>query len=169
MIHQTWGAFQLPPTLTQQLVEQIYRVSPTPTPSDRPQLPWITAITLGVAALVVVVGMIATSEFQQPYSLNPSTPIKIIELTQAPIVETPFQKPPLSNHADGDGNPVMALAAGGDDTTQTEKPRGSISGRVIYADSGKPAANVPIRAIALTSQLEKEILGHTGADGTYTL
>ena len=169
MIHQTWGTFQLPPTFTQQLVEQIYRVSPTPTPSDRPQLPWITAITLGVAALVVVVGMIATSEFQQPYSLNPSTPIKIIELTQAPIVETPFQKLPLSNHADGDGNPVLALAAGDDDTTQTEKPRGSISGSVIYADSGKPAANVPIRAIALTSQLEKEILGHTGADGTYTL
>ncbi len=168
MIHQTWGAFQLPPTFTQQLVEQIYRVSPTPTPSDRPQLPWITAITLGVAALVVV-GMIATSEFQQPYSLNPSTPIKLIELTQAPVVETPFQKPPLSNHADGDGNPVMALAAGGDDTTQTEKPRGSISGRVIYADSGKPAANVPVLAFALQSSIEKEIVGHTGADGAYIL
>ena len=169
MIHQTWGTFQLPPTFTQQIVEKIYRLSPAPTLSSKPQAPWITAITLGVTTLVVVVGMMTTSEFQQPYSLNPSTPVKIVELTDAQIVETHSPKPPFTNRSAGDGNPVLGLAAGDDDTAQADKPRGSISGRVIYADSGKPAANVPILAIALQSSIEKLTVGHTREDGAYTL
>ena len=168
MIHQTWGTFQLPPTFTQQLVEKIYRLNPAPTPSSKPQAPWITAITACAAALFVVAGMLSTSEFQPPYSLSPSTPVKLIELTKAPIVETPLPKPSFANHYNGDGNPVMAFTAGGGDTTHVDKPRGSISGRVIYADSGKPAADVPIRAAGLHPGVGNA-LTKTGADGTYLL
>ena len=169
MIHQTWGAFQLPPAFTQHLVEKICRLFPTPTPSSKPQTPWITAITLGMVTLVVVVGMMATSEFQQPYSLSPSTPVKIVELTEAPIVETHARKPPFTNRSAGDGNPVLGLAAGDDNTAQAEKLRGNISGRVIYADSGKPAANVPIRAAGMKPGMGDPPIAHTNADGMYSM
>lgn len=169
MIHQTWGTHQLPPTFTQQLVEKICRLNPAPAPGSKPQAPWITAITLGVAALVVVVGMLSTSEFQQPYSLNPTTPVKVVELTEAPIVETHLPKPSFTNHSDGDGNPVLALSAGAGDTKQVDTPRGDISGRVIYAGTGKPAADVPILAFALQSSIEKLTVGHTREDGVYIL
>ncbi|MDE0184294.1 MAG: sigma-70 family RNA polymerase sigma factor [Candidatus Poribacteria bacterium] len=167
MIHQTWGTLQLPPTFTQQLAEKIYRLNPAPAPVSKPQAPWITAVTLGVAALFVVAGKLFTSEFQQPYSLNPSTSVKLIELTEAPIVETPLPKPSFANHYDGDGNPVMAFAAGGD-TKQVDKLRGSISGHVIYAGTGKPAADVPIRAAGIQPGIG-DAHAHTGADGTYVL
>ena len=169
MIRQTWGTLQLPPTFTQQLIEKVYRLNPPPTPGNKPQAPWIAAVTLGVATLVVVVGMLSTSEFQQPYSLNPSTPVKLIELTEAPIVETQLPKPSSANRTDGDGNPVVTPGASGGDTKQLDKPRGSITGRVTYADSGKPAADVPILAFALQSSIEKLTVGHTREDGVYTL
>ena len=169
MIHQTWGTLQLPPTFTQQLVEKIYRLNPAPAPGSKPQAPWIAAVSLGVATLVVVAGMLSTSEFRQPYSLNPSTPVKLIELTEAPIVETPLPKPSFANHYDGDGNPDMAFAAGGGDTKQVDELRGSISGHVIYAGTGKPAADVPILAFALQSSIDKLTVGHTREDGVYAL
>ncbi len=166
MIHQTWGTLQLPPTFTQQLVEKIYRLNPAPAPGSKPQAPWIAAVTLGAATLVVLVGMLSTSEFQQPYSLNPSTPVEIVELTDAPIVETYLPKPSIYGHSGGDGNPVLAVTSGSGDTV--DKPRGSITGRVTYADSGKPAANVPIRAAGIQPGIG-DAHAHTGADGTYVL
>ena len=169
MIHQTWGTFQLPPTLTQQLIENLYRLKPTATPNGKPLAPWVTAITLGVATLLVAVGMFATSQFQHPYSLSVSTPVEMVELAETPIVAPPLQKPRLPNHFDGDKSLASALAAGEEDTTQIENPRGSISGQVIYADSNKPAANMPIRAVGMELGMEKEPITHTGTDGKYTL
>ncbi len=169
MIHQTWGAFQLPPTFTQQLVENICHLRPTATPNGKPLVPWITAITLGVATLFIAAGMLATSQFQQPYSLNAPAPTKMVELTDTSIIDTPLQKPRLPNHFDGDRSPALALAAGEDDTAQTENPRGNISGQVIYAGSDKPAANVPIRAAGMEPGMGEEPITHTGMDGTYTL
>ena len=168
MIHQTWGAFQLPPTLTQQLMENLYRLKPTVTPNGKPMAPWVTAITLGVATLFITVGMLATSQFQQPYFLSVSTPVEMVELTEASIIVTPSQKPRLSDHSGGDRNPALAIAAGEDDTMEIENPRGSISGQVIYADSNRPAANVPIRAVGAEPGMEDRIT-HTGTDGTYIL
>ena len=169
MIHQTWGTFQLPPTLTQQLIENLYRLKPTVTPSGKPLAPWITAITLGVATLFIAVGMLATSQFQQPYSLSVSTPVEMVELAETSIAVTPLQKPRLPNNSGGDSTPALALAAGEDDKTQVENPRGSISGEVIYANSNKPAANVPIRAVGAEPGMETVPITHTGMDGTYTL
>ena len=114
MIHQTWGTFQLPPTLTQQLIENLYRLKPTATPNGKPLAPWVTAITLGVATLLVTVGMFTTSQFRHPYSLSISTPVEMVELAEASIALTPSQKPRLSNHFGGDKSPALAVAAGED-------------------------------------------------------
>ena len=168
MIHQTWGTFQLPPTLTQQLIENLYRLKPTATPKGKPLAPWVTAITLGVATLFVMVGMLATSQFQHPYFLSVPTPVEMVELAETSIVATPLQKPRLSNHSGGDKSPALAVAAGADDTTEIENPRGSISGQVIYADSNKPAANLPIRAVGMEPGMEVRIT-HTDMAGVYIL
>ncbi len=168
MIHQTWGTFQLPPTLTQQLIENLYRLKPATTPKGKPLAPWVTAITLGVATLLVTVGMFTTSQFRHPYSLSISTPVEMVELAEASIAMTPSQKPSLPNHFDGGRSPALAVAAGADDTTEIENPRGSISGQVIYADSNKPAANLPIRAVGAEPGMEDRIT-HTGMDGKYAL
>lgn len=168
LIHQTWGAFQLPPTLTQQLIENLYRLKPTVTPNGKPIAPWATAITLGVATLFIAVGMLATSQFQPPYSLSVSTPVEMVELAETPIVAFPSQKPRLPNHSNGARGPVLAVAAGEGDTTQIENPRGSISGQVIYADSNRPAANVPIRAAGAEPGMADRIT-HTDMAGMYIL
>ena len=169
MINQTWGTFQLPPTLTQQLIGNLYRLKPTVTPNGKPLAPWVTAITLGVATLFIAVGMFTTSQFQHPYSLSVYTPVEMVELTEASIIATPSQKPRLSDHSGGDRSPALAVAAGEKDTTQVENPRGSISGQVIYADSNKPVANVPIRAAGMNPGMGDDPITHTGTDGTYTL
>ena len=168
MIHQTWGTFQLPPTLTQQLIENLYRLKPTATPNGKPFAPWVTAITLGVATLFIAVGMFTTSQFQPPYSLSVSTPVEMVELTETSIAATPLQKPSLPNHSNGDKSLALAVAAGEEDTTEIENPRGSISGQVIYADSNKPAANLPIRAIGMGPGMEERIT-HTDMAGVYVL
>lgn len=168
MIHQTWGTFQLPPTLTQQLIENLYRLKPTATPKGKPLAPWVTAITLGVATLFVMVGMFTTSQFQHPYFLGVPAPVEIVELTEASVVAAPSQKPRLSNHSSGDRSTALAVAAGEADTTEIENPRGSISGQVIYADSNKPAANLSIRATGMGPGMEERIT-HTDMAGVYVL
>ena len=168
MIHQTWGTFQLPPTLTQQLIENLYRLKPTATPNGKPLAPWVTAITLGVATLFVMVGMLATSQFQHPYSLSVSTPVEMVELAETSIIASPLQKPRLSDHSGGDRSPALAVSVDEEEATEIENPRGSISGRIIYAGSNKPAANVPIRAVGAEPGMEDRIT-HTDTDGAYIL
>ena len=169
MIHQTWGTFQLPPTLTQQLIENLHRLSPTATSNGKPLAPWVTAITLGVATLFIAIGMLTTSQFQQPYFLGVSTAVEMIELVETSIVASPSQKPRLSNHPDGARSPALAVAADEEDATEIENPRGSISGQVIYANSNKPAANVPIRAAGMNPGMGDEAITRTGMDGRYIL
>lgn len=169
MIHQTWGTFQLPSTLTQQLIENLHRLSPTATPNGKPLAPWVTAITLGVATLFIAIGMLATSQFQQPYFLRVSTAVEMIELVETSIFTSPSQKPRLSDHSGGDRSPALAVAAGEADTMQIANPRGSISGQVIYAGSNEPAANVPIRAAGMNPGMGDEPITRTGMDGRYIL
>ena len=64
MMKQTLGVFQLPPSFTQQVINRIDHVSPTPTPQSKPLLPWLgAAATLVVVALYIGFGQEAKTRF----------------------------------------------------------------------------------------------------------
>ena len=95
MMENTLGAFQLPPTFTQQMMNRIHRTAPTTTPQGKPILPWIAATASLVFALIIGLGQQAMTRFQQPYSLDAVEPASRIELIDAPMVAQPETKPDL--------------------------------------------------------------------------
>lgn len=149
MIQETLGTFQLPSTLTQQIMGRIHRMKPTPAPSGKPSAPWkplapwLAATTLVVVALFVGLGVMQSARFRLPYSLDGSESAIIVELTEEPVFEMPMPKRTITKGygrlnagAIGIGNQsngvALALAANsqeGEDTeeigwTQTNGPYG---------------------------------------------
>jgi len=90
MMQETLGTFQLPPTLTQHIMERIYRMKPTPAPSSKPLAPWLTATTLIVVAVFAGLGVMQSTLFQLPYSLGGSKSAITVELTEEPFFEMPI-------------------------------------------------------------------------------
>ena len=97
MMQKTLGAFQLPPTFTQQMMDRIDHLPPTPTPQSKPFLPWLAATATLVVALFIGFGQRAMTRFQQPYSLDAPEPAVRVELIDAPVIHLPNTKPALVN------------------------------------------------------------------------
>ena len=97
MMESTLGAFQLPPTFTQQMMNRIDRTPPTTTPQGKPFLPWIAAAATLVVGLLIGFGQRSMTRFQQPYSLAAVEPASRVELIDAPMVALPETKPNLAN------------------------------------------------------------------------
>lgn len=82
MIRETLGSIQLPANLTENIMEQIAHIKPTPVSSGRPLVPWAA---LGSAAVLIVLLLGASnqllSRFQKPYSLEArsETAIEIVD------------------------------------------------------------------------------------------
>lgn len=82
MIRETLGSVQLPADLTENIMEQIADIKPTPASSGRPLIPWAA---LGSAAVLVILLLGASSQylthFQKPYSLEAQseTAIEIVD------------------------------------------------------------------------------------------
>ena len=102
MIQETLGSFQLSPTLTQQIIEQIHHLKPISTPSNRPLTPWIAATTLIVVALFFGLGIMQSARFQLPYSLDNTKSAMTVEVTDDPFFEMPMLKRTISK---GTGSP----------------------------------------------------------------
>ena len=88
VLRSTLGVIQLPPTFTEQLVRQIRELQPTPASSGKPMLPWIAATTLAVIVLFIGFGQQQTTWFQRPYSLNAPESATMVEIVDAPVVES---------------------------------------------------------------------------------
>ena len=88
VLRSTLGVIQLPPTFTEQLVRQIRELQPTPASSGKPMLPWITATTLAVIVLFIGFGHQQTTWFQRPYSLNAPESATMVEIVDAPVIES---------------------------------------------------------------------------------
>ena len=95
MMESTLGAFQLPPTFTQQMMNRIDRTPPTTTPQGKPFLPWIAAAATLVVGLLIGFGQRSMTRFQQPYSLNAVEPASKVELIDASMVALRQTKPDL--------------------------------------------------------------------------
>lgn len=91
MIDHTLGGFQLPPTLTQEIMRRIPNVSAASAPTSKPLVPWIAATALTAIMLLVGLG-VTTTKFQLPYSLNAPESATMVEIVDAPIIEMPPAK-----------------------------------------------------------------------------
>ncbi len=112
MIEQTLGGFQLPPTLTQEIMRRIPNGSLNPTPTtSKPLAPWIVATALTVVTLLIGLGIRQTATFQLPYSFDAPESATMVEIVDAPIIEMPLltfspvsRTGGMSGGESGDGN-----------------------------------------------------------------
>ena len=101
MIEETLGGFQLPPTVTQEIMRQIPNGSLNSAPTSKPLAPWIAAASLAVVALLMGLGIRQTGTFQLPYSFNAPELATMVEIVDAPIIEMPPSKFSRVNRAGG--------------------------------------------------------------------
>ena len=80
------GVFQLPPTLTENIIREIARIKPASLSVSKPWMPWgLSFASTFLVILMVGMGPRALSRFQQPYSLDAASEMTI-ELIDAPVV-----------------------------------------------------------------------------------
>ena len=102
MIEETLRGFQLPPTVTQEIMRQIPNGSLNSAPTtSKPLAPWIAAASLAVVALLIGLGIRQTATFQLPYSFDAPESATMVEIVDAPIIEMPPLKFSQVNQAGG--------------------------------------------------------------------
>ena len=99
MIEETLRGFQLPPSLTQEIMRQIPNGSLNSAPTSKPLVPWIAAASLTVVALVIGLGIKQATTFQLPYSFNAPKSATTVEIVDAPVIEMPLSKLSQVNQA----------------------------------------------------------------------
>ncbi len=93
MVEETLRGFQLPPSLTQEIMRQIPNGSLNAAPTtSKPLVPWIAAASLTVVALVIGLEIRQAGTFQLPYSFNAPESATTVEIVDAPIIEMPSSK-----------------------------------------------------------------------------
>ena len=102
MIEETLGGFQLPPTLTQEIMRQIPNGSLNPTPTtSKPLAPWVAATALIMVTLLIGLGLKQATTFQLPYSFDAPESATMVEIVDAPIIEMPLSKLSQINQVGG--------------------------------------------------------------------
>ena len=102
MIEETLGGFQLPPTVTQEIMRRIPNGSLNSAPTtSKPLAPWIAAASLAVITLLIGLGIRQTATFQLPYSFDAPESAAMVEMVDAPIIEIPLLKFSRVNRAGG--------------------------------------------------------------------
>ncbi len=85
MIREALDHFQLSPNLTDNIMQEVSRLKPTPSAS-KPLVPWaIAAASAVILVLLLGIGSQQLLRFQQPYNLDAQAEMTI-ELVDAPIV-----------------------------------------------------------------------------------
>ena len=123
MIREALENFQIAPSLTENIMQEISRLKPAVPPGSKPLVPW----AIGVSALVVVLLMLGVgtqylSRFQKAYSFDAASEMTV-ELIEAPVVLNLESKPDIrtqlgnvntpskSDTANRQPNEVSALVA----------------------------------------------------------
>ena len=91
MVEETLRGFQLPPSLTQEIMRRIPNGSLNSAPTtNKPLAPWIVATSLAAVTLLIGLGIKQATTFQLLYSLNAPESAMMVEIVDAPIIETPI-------------------------------------------------------------------------------
>ena len=93
LVSDVLGGVQLPTSLTENIMQQVADLKPTPPPVGKPLLPWTT---FGATVIVVLLLLGASNQyitrFQKPYSFEAQSE-PTIEIVDAPIVLNVDSKP----------------------------------------------------------------------------
>lgn len=112
MLRQNLGSFQLPANLTQNIMQEISRITPTAPAGNKPVVPWILSAASAVLIFLLMgVGTQYLSRFQKPYDLN-ATSERTVELIEAVLVLDSPAKPAVRNQAGTSTVPGKTPGAG---------------------------------------------------------
>ena len=96
-IQEVLGGVQIPASVSQNIMEHVADLKPTPSPTSKPFLPWVA---LGAATVLFLVILGATDQylarFQRPYSFE-ATSEPTIEIIEAPVMLDTAVKPSVRN------------------------------------------------------------------------
>ncbi len=96
MIKEALEHFQLSPNLTENIMQEVSRLKPTPTAS-KPLVPWAIAATSAILIMLMLgIGSQHLFRFQQPYTLDAQAEMTV-ELVDTPIVLNLDAKPDVRN------------------------------------------------------------------------
>ena len=119
LLHSNSGVFQLPPTLTENIMREIARIKPAAPSMSKPWLPWgLSFASTFLVILMVGMGPRALSRFQQPYNLD-ATSEMTIELVEAPVLLALELKRDVRNQYGITGN----VGSGNGTGTKTDERR----------------------------------------------
>ena len=86
LLHDASSVFQVPPTLTENIMREIANVKPTSPAASKPWIPWgLSFASTFLVILMMGFGPQTLSRFQQPYNLDAVSEMTI-ELIDAPVV-----------------------------------------------------------------------------------
>ena len=106
VIQQNLGSFQLPNQMAENIMREVWRMTPVQPPVSKPMVPLaLSAASAVLIFLLIGVGTLYLSRFQRPYSLN-ATSEQTVELIDAVfVVDTPakpaVRSQPGSSYAPG--------------------------------------------------------------------
>ena len=89
LVSEVLGSVQLPVNLTENIIREANRIKPVPS-TKQPVVPWAVAASVAIlATLTLGISNKYLSRFQQPYSLEAASEIKvdIVEATPKPIIK----------------------------------------------------------------------------------
>ena len=143
MIEETLGGFQLPPSLTQEIMRQIPDGSLNSAPTtSKPLAPWIVATSLVAITLLIGLGIKQATTFQLPYSFNAPESATMVEIVDAPIIEIPVVKLSRVSRAGG---------LSGDESKNGNQENDSVRGTATDSQN----------------QIESDKIGWTQTNGPY--
>ena len=111
-IKETLGKIQLPPNLTEHVMRRVADLKTSPTPADKPLLPWAA---LGTATALVLL-LLGTSNqyiarFQKPYSFEAASE-PTVEIIDALIMLDMDSKPAVRNQVGRTNHPTHSIGTG---------------------------------------------------------
>ena len=131
LFHSVSGVFQVPPTLTENIMREIAKIRPASPSVSKPWLPWgLSFASTFLVILMIGFGTRALSRFQQPYSLDAASEMTI-ELVDAPIVLelerksdalTRFGRADTPHRNGGSGFQAEPLLIAAAQTDETDRP-----------------------------------------------
>ena len=90
LVSEVLSAVQFPTNLTENIIREANRIKPIPSTNGKPVVPWAIAASIAIlATLVLGISNEYLSHFQEPYSLETISAIKvdIVEVTAKPIIK----------------------------------------------------------------------------------
>ena len=166
LLHDVSGIFQLPPTFTQRIMQEVARIKPAAPTVNKPWGPWGISFASALLVLLLVgFGQSALFRFQQPYSLDATSEVTIELIDTAIVLPLPL-KPDIRTQQ-GNANTVGRSSSIGSRTdAQLLATAESDTVEVLETEpqwvQAKQLTGGEVRNLFLTSEKALYAVGGTG-------